>query len=155
MTSDDQQPTINYQALAELRYQIRRFLRFSEQAARSAGLEPQQYLALLMLKGLPEDKKPTIGELAERLQIQHNSTVELIDRLAERQLVERQRSESDQRQVIVTLTERGEDILQKLASHHQAELQTIGPAFLRTLETILAYHSDARLPLVHFQEGKG
>jgi DNA-binding MarR family transcriptional regulator len=155
MTSNNQQPGINYQALAELRYQIRRFLRFSEQIARSAGLEPQQYLALLMIKGLPADKKPTIGELAERLQIQHNSAVELVNRLAERQLVERQRAESDQRQVIVILTERGEVILQKLASYHQAELQTIGPAFLRTLETILAHNSDAQRPLLETQEGEG
>ncbi|HEY7122828.1 MAG TPA: MarR family transcriptional regulator [Ktedonobacterales bacterium] len=149
----DQQPDIDYQALAELRYQIRRFLRFSEQVARSAGIEPQHYLLLLMIKGLPAGKKPTIGELAERLQIQHNSAVELVNRLEERQLVERQRSESDQRQVIVTLTTRGEYILQKLASHHHAELQTIGPAFLRTLEATLVRSRENQRQLAHLQEG--
>src|SRR5215469_10454060 len=104
MNPDKEQPAIDYQTLAELRYQIRRFLRFSEQAARSAGIEPQQYQLLLALKGLPEDRKPTIGEIAERLQLQHNSTVELINRLVEHNLAKRQRDESDQRQIIVTLT---------------------------------------------------
>src|SRR5215472_7716189 len=108
MNPNNQRPTVNYQVLAEWRYQIRRFLRFSEQAARSAGIEPQQYLLLLTIKGLPEDRKPTIGELAERLQLQHNSTVELINRLVEHNLVQRQRDESDHRQIIVTLTTQGE-----------------------------------------------
>lgn len=135
--SEDQFP-IDYQALAELRFHIRRFLRFSEQVAKSADIEPQQYQALLALKGLPPDKKPTIGELAERLQIQHNSTVELVDRLVERQLVERQRDTDDQRYVMLTLTANGEALLQQLARSHRTELQSSGPALLRALETILA-----------------
>src|SRR5579859_5470240 len=138
MNAHDEQPIVDYQALAELRYQIRRFLRFSEQAAKTAGIEPQQYQLLLALKGLPQGRKPTIGELAERLQLQHNSTVELINRLVERDLVGRQRDEHDQRQVIVTLTTHGEEILQRLALHHQRELLSIGPALLGALETILA-----------------
>src|SRR2546427_12571101 len=72
----------DYESLAELRYQIRRFLHFSEQASRTAGLEPRQHQLLLALKGLPKDTRPRIGELAERLQIQHHSAVELVDRLA-------------------------------------------------------------------------
>ena len=138
MSQNDEQPTIDYQTLAELRYQIRRFLRFSEQAARLAEIEPQQYQLLLALKGLPEERKPTIGELAERLQIQHNSTVELINRLVERHLVERRRDESDQRYALIALTSDGEQVLQRLALSHQTELQTIGPALLQVLETILA-----------------
>src|SRR5215469_8372643 len=109
MNSNNEQSAIDYQVLAELRYQIRRFLRFSEQVARSAGIEPQQYQLLLAIKGLPEDRKPTVGELAERLQLQHNSTVELINRLVERDLAVRQRDENDQRQIIVTLTVYGEE----------------------------------------------
>ncbi|MBO0782325.1 MAG: MarR family transcriptional regulator [Ktedonobacteraceae bacterium] len=155
MNPDDKQPAIDYQALAELRYQIRRFLRFSEQAARSARLEPQQYQLLLALKGLPEGKKPTIGELAERLQIQHNSTVELINRLVEHNLVARQRDEADQRYVIITLTTHGEEILQQLAFYHQTELQSIGPALLHTLETILMHSSDPQDSLANSQEDKG
>ena len=83
----------DYQALAELRYQIRRFLHFSEQAARNAGLEPQQHQLMLALKGLPEGVRPRIGELAERLQIQHHSAVELINRLAAAGYVKRGRHE--------------------------------------------------------------
>src|SRR5712692_2945540 len=90
----------DYEALAELRYQIRRFLHFSEQAARAAGLEPHQHQLLLALKGLPAPGEPaSIGWLAERLQIQHHSAVELVDRLAERGLASRSRAPSDRRQV--------------------------------------------------------
>lgn len=152
--SDDQFP-IDYQALAELRFQIRRFLRFSERVAKSADIEPQQYQALLALKGLPPDKKPTIGELAERLQIQHNSTVELVDRLVERRLVERQRDTTDQRYVMLTLTAQGETLLQQLARTHRTELQTIGPALLRTLETILASSRETAGPGNWTQEDWG
>jgi len=155
MNPNNQQPTVNYQVLAEFRYQIRRFLRFSEQAARSAGIEPQQYLLLLTIKGLPTDRKPTIGELAERLQLQHNSTVELINRLVERNLVTREHNKSDQRQSIVTLTAPGEKILAQLAIHHQTELQTIGPALLQTLETILASPQDTQSSPADSQEIKG
>ena len=154
MSQNDEQPTIDYQTLAELRYQIRRFLRFSEQAARLAGIEPQQYQLLLALKGLSEERKPTIGELAERLQIQHNSTVELINRLVERHLVERRRDESDQRHALIALTADGEQVLQRLALSHQTELQTIGPALLQALETILAQRGKAQSSLATSQEGK-
>jgi DNA-binding MarR family transcriptional regulator len=154
MNPNDEQPAIDYHTLAELRYQIRRFLRFSEQAARSAGIEPQQYQLLLALKGLPENRKPTVGELAERLQLQHNSTVELINRLVERDLVGRQRDESDQRHVIITLTFHGEQILRHLALSHQIELQVIGPGLLQALETMLAQSGDTRSLPADSQEGK-
>jgi DNA-binding MarR family transcriptional regulator len=151
---DGPRPAVDYQALAELRYQIRLFLRFSEQAARSAEIEPQQYQLLLAVKGLPTGRKPTVGELAERLQIQHNSTVELINRLAEHHLVERQRSAQDQRQVIVKLTPRGEEILQHLALSHQTELQTIGPALVKALETILGQNGEKQCSRHMSQEGE-
>ena len=72
----------DYQALADLRYQIRCFLHFSEGAARTAGLEPQQHQLLLALKGLPSGIRPRIAELAERMQLRHHSVVELTNRLA-------------------------------------------------------------------------
>ncbi len=122
-----------YQALAEFRYQLRRFLRFSEEAARSVGLEPQQHQLLLALKGLPEGRAATVGELAERLQIQHHSTVELINRMAERDLIERSRDENDQRRVNISLTNNGDEVLRKLSLLHQEELSTTGPALVRTL----------------------
>jgi DNA-binding MarR family transcriptional regulator len=146
MNQDDTPFPIDYQALAELRFHIRRFLRFSEQVARSAEIEPQQYQLLLAIKGLPAGIKPTIGELAERLQLQHNSTVELADRLVDRRLIERQRDPHDQRYVILILTAEGEALLQQLAFYHRAELQTVGPALLRALEAILAPQSDISSP---------
>ncbi len=94
----------NYRAMAEFRYQIRRFLRFSEQAAREAGLEPQQYQLMLALKGMGDDTDHRIGQIAERLQIQHHSTVELVDRLTRRGLVRRRRSTQDRREVLLDLT---------------------------------------------------
>jgi DNA-binding MarR family transcriptional regulator len=129
--------TSDYQALAEFRYQIRRFIRYSEQVARSTGIEPQQHQVLLAIKGLPEGEKATIGKLAERLQIQHHSTVELVDRLSERGFVERQRDEADQRRVIVHLTPQGEAMLRLLLTHTLAELRSTGPSLVKTLEKLL------------------
>lgn len=153
MHQNNDQPPVDYQALAELRYQIRRFLRFSEQAARSADIEPQQYQLLLALKGLPPGRKPTIGELAERLQLQHNSTVELVKRLVEHDLIERRRDETDQRQILLALTARGEEILQRLALSHHTELQVIGPVLLHALETILAQSENTQTSRPASQEG--
>ena len=124
----------DYRALAEARYQIRRFLHFSEQAARAAGLEPHQHQLLLAVRG---HDHPSIGVLAERLQIQHHSAVELVDRLVERRLVSRSRAPSDRRQVIVQLTPRGEAELEKLATCHLAELRDNGPALVGALEAVI------------------
>src|SRR5579863_362443 len=127
----------DYRALAEFRYQIRRFLHFSEQVARQAGLESQQHQFMLALKGLPEGKQATISYLAERLQLQHHSTVELVNRLVENGYVERHRDEVDQRRVIVTLTPYGEEILRELSLFHRTELQTTGPALVEALNALL------------------
>ena len=93
-----------FRALAEFRYLIRLFLNGSEQAARGAGLEPQQYSLLLALRGLPDGRAATIRELAERMQLRHHSAVELVDRLERQQLLRRERSQTDRRQVILHLT---------------------------------------------------
>jgi DNA-binding MarR family transcriptional regulator len=127
----------NYRALAEFRYQIRRFLRFSEETARAAGLEPQQYQLMLALKGMPEETRHRIGEVAERLQIQHHSTVELVDRLARRGLIKRRRGESDRREVILELTPRGDKLLQELAIHHRSELREVGPDLVAALKKVV------------------
>jgi DNA-binding MarR family transcriptional regulator len=124
---------IQYQALAEFRYQIRRFLNFSERAARAAGLEPQQHQALLVVKGIPESGKATIGFVAERLQIRHHSAVELANRLERRGLLRRVRSKIDRREVRVELTPNGEKILQRLSASNQSELRTLAPVLLRAL----------------------
>jgi DNA-binding MarR family transcriptional regulator len=126
----------DYQSLAEFRYQIRRFLHFSEQAARAAGMEPQQHQLLLALRGMT-GAQADIGTLAERLQIQHHSTVELVDRLAVRDLVARSRAVADRRHVLIELTDRGAAELEKLAQSHLEELRRNGPMLVEALETLL------------------
>jgi DNA-binding MarR family transcriptional regulator len=127
----------DFKSLAELRYQIRCFLRFSETAARQAGIEPQQHQLMLAVRGLPGDLKPTIGVLADRMQLQHHSTVELIDRLVDRGFVCRLRSTDDRRQVLVKLTHDGEKFLASLSLHHLEELQTTGPTFVKVLQNLI------------------
>ncbi len=127
----------DFKAMAELRYQIRCFLRFSENAARAAGIEPQQHQLLLAVKGLPDDLKPTIGVLAERMQLQHHSAVELIDRLVQRGLLCRLRATDDRRQVLVKLTHDGEEFLEKLALYHLQEWQSAGPKFVKLLQELM------------------
>jgi DNA-binding MarR family transcriptional regulator len=130
-------PRVDYAALAELRYHLRRFLRVRETAARAAGIEPQQYLVLLQLKGLERRGAVTIGGLAERLQIRHHSAVELVDRLARRGLVRRVPAPWDRRQVVVALRPAGDAILGRLARHSLAELRTEGPVLVRALNRLI------------------
>ena len=109
----------DYQALAEFRYQMRRFLHLSEETARAAGIEPQQHQLMLAVKGIPDGEEPRIAYLAERLQIQHHSAVELADRMEKKSLIIRMRAESDRREVHVQLTTRGERVLAELTKHHR------------------------------------
>lgn len=134
---------VDYRALADFRYEVRRFQNLSEQAARAAGIEPQQYQALLAIKGLPAETNATVGLLAERLQIQHHSAVELVDRLEEHDLLIRIRSRKDRRQVLLRLTGRAEEILRQVALPHRAELRSSGVTLLRALQTVMA-HATAR-----------
>ena len=129
---------LDYTSLAEFRYQIRRFLHFSEQAARDAGVEPQQHQLLLAIKGVTQSgEEPSVGALAERLQLQHHSTGELVDRLEERGLVSRSRAREDRRHVLIHLTARGEAELERLTACHLAELKTNGPALVAALEAVI------------------
>lgn len=130
--------TAEYQALAQFRFLIRRYLNNSEKAARSVGLEPQQYMGLLALRGLPPDGEPTIRALAERLQIQHHSAVELVDRMEKRGLFRRERSRQDRRQVHLYVTPRGEKLLSRLVRHRIAELRVSAPELTRALQAVLA-----------------
>lgn len=130
--------TAEYQALAQFRFLIRRYLNNSEKAARSVELEPQQYMGLLALRGLPADQEPTIRALAERLQIQHHSAVELVDRMEKRGLFQRERSTRDRRQVLVKVTPRGEKLLSRLVRHRIAELRVTAPELTRALQTVLS-----------------
>ncbi len=136
MTQHDASTLHDYQALAEFRYQLRRFVRFSEEAARAAGIEPQHHQLMLAIKGKPEGEEPRIAYLAERLQIQHHSTVELVDRLAKKGLITRSRADEDRREVHVQLTARGERILGELTLHTRAELRSAAPALAATLRKL-------------------
>ncbi len=126
----------DYRRLAEFRYQIRRFLGFSTQAARDAGLEPRQHQLLLALRGLPLDIQPSIGELSERLQLHHNTTVELINRLEAHGFVRRRQSSEDRRKVFIDVTPEGDAVLLELSRHHLRELRSIGPELVRALERL-------------------
>ena len=127
----------DYQSLAELRYQIRKFVRFSEQAARKAGMEPRQHQLLLAIKGLPETVRPRIGVLAERLQLQHHSTVELADRLAKGGYIRRRRDSEDRREVLLHLTAKGENVLRRLSLDHKQELRNAGPTLMEALARVV------------------
>lgn len=119
--------------LAAFRFALRQFLRFSEDAAQSAHLAPQQHQALLAIKGFPGRDTVTVSELAERLQLRHHTAVELIDRLENELLVKRKPHESDGRKVVVGLTARGEQVLEQLSEAHREQLRRIGPQLTRLL----------------------
>jgi DNA-binding MarR family transcriptional regulator len=135
----------DYQAVAEFRHQIRRYLKFSDAAVRGSDLEPRQYQLLLALKGLPPNVRSRIGELAEQLQIQHHSAVELVDRLEASGLVRRQRSTHDRREVLVVLTSGGEKILRELVMHHRGELSTRGPELIEALRRVVQQSKRLRI----------
>jgi len=127
----------HYEMLARLRHALRRFLRFSAEAAREAGLPPQQHQALLAIKGAPGRDYVTVGELAEQLDLRHHSAVELVDRLVRRRLVRRTPSRADRRRVEVTLTRRGETLIRQLSAAHLVEFQQIGPELRRLIDAMV------------------
>jgi DNA-binding MarR family transcriptional regulator len=131
ITSDE------YRALAELRYRIRHFVREGDVVAQAAGLEPQQYLLLLAIRGLPADQEATIRTLADRLALKHHSAVELIDRLETRGYVRRARGRDDRRRVLVSLLPRGERILEQVARHRIGELRSTGHALVQAIDQLL------------------
>jgi DNA-binding MarR family transcriptional regulator len=136
---DDGSPPMSdadYQALAAFRYALRQFLQFSEEAARRAGVTPQQYLAMIAVRGFPGRDRVSVSELAERLRIRHHSAVGLIDRMVTQGLMVRQPGGDDRRQVFVTLTERGAELLEPLAAAHRDQLQRIGGDLRQILERL-------------------
>ena len=125
-----------YEALAGFRYALRKFLHFSEQAARQAGLTPQQHQALLAIMGYPGADRISIHQLAERLQLRHHSVVGLVDRLAGLGLVERSASAEDRRLVFVSLTPQGKAILDQLVDAHKEELRRLSAGLIELLAEI-------------------
>jgi DNA-binding MarR family transcriptional regulator len=132
----------DYQALAEFRYQIRRFLHFSEQAVKDAGMERGQYQMMLAIKGMPAGVRPLIRELADQMQIRHHSAVEMINRLEAGGYVHRSRAKSDRREVLLALTPKGEKVLSELALHHREELRSAGPELVSALRRVMREGKD-------------
>jgi DNA-binding MarR family transcriptional regulator len=126
-----------YRALGELRYRIRRFLQEGDVTAKQAGLEPQQYLLLLAIRGLPDRQEATISALANRLSLRHHSTVELLDRMEARGYVKRIRGRDDRRQVLVSLQPRGEKLLEKVVEQRIIELRANGRALVAAISALL------------------
>ncbi len=129
--------TAEYRALAQLRYLIRHFVSEGDTVSRAVGLEPQQYLLLLSVRGLPEGEEATIRTLAERLALKHHSVVELIDRLEAHGYVRRTRGREDRRRVLVSLLPRGERMLEQVAQHRISELRATGHELVRTIDQLL------------------
>jgi DNA-binding MarR family transcriptional regulator len=137
---------IDFGALSDFRYEIRQFLNFSEDAARAAGIEPQQHQALLAIKGRPTGFETTVGGLAERLLTRHHSAVELSRRLEKRGWIRRSRSGPDKREVQLRLTPRAEKILAKLSVAHREELRKRGPRLVRALSQALRRQQSRTRP---------
>ena len=128
-----------YRDLAEFRRQIRRFLHFSEVTAKEQGLEAQQHQLLLAVHGLPEGARPTIREIASRLFIQHNTAVELLNRLENKGAIARSPGTQDKREVWIRLTPAGRTILRELALAHRTELERTGPELAQSLNSALRH----------------
>lgn len=126
----------DYEALSDFRYSLRCFLEFSENAARNAGLTPQQHQALLAVRGFPPGTAVTIGDLAERLRVRHNSAVELVDRLVEAGLLIRQPDALDNRRVLLSLSDSAAAILSQLSAVHLDELSRLRPVLKGILRRI-------------------
>ena len=130
-------------ALAEWRYQVRRFQARAEEMARAEGIEPQHHHALVTIKGLPRGQLPTVGVIAERMAVRHHSAVELIDRLVARGIVRREPFVQDRRVVLVLLTPQAEAILHRLAGRHRRLIRSAAPALIQSLTRILRGGSPA------------
>jgi DNA-binding MarR family transcriptional regulator len=131
----DASPTVDYGTLAQFRYQLRRFLAFSEAAADKAGLTPQQHQALLAIKGFSSPEPISVGDLARFLLIRHHTAVELMDRMTKAGLLSRTVDGDDGRRVLVKLTRKGEQKLRTLSRIHFEELRSAGPALTKILKS--------------------
>jgi len=124
------------EALAEFRYQLRRFALFSEQVAQDHDLQPRQHQLMLQVAGIAEGRSATISFLAERLGLRQNSVVELADRSVAEGLVRRTEDPADRRRTVLSVTDKGMRILDALSTSHARELDEFGPQLIRALERI-------------------
>jgi len=132
------------QALAEFRHQLRMFLRFSEAAAQKLGLEPQHHQLLLQVAGAPSEVQATIGYVAQRLGLRHNTAVELVNRCEEKGLVLRRHDGTDRRCVLLDVTPKGREMLEALSIDHAEELNDLAPRLIRTLSRLKAPRSETK-----------
>ncbi len=130
-------------ALAGFRYELRRFLHFSESAALEAGLQPQQHQLLLQVAGAAEGVQVTVGYVAERLALKHNSAVELADRSEREGLLERTADSRDRRCAILRVTRKGRRMLERLADAHARELHELAPDLIAALERVRVHGNPA------------
>lgn len=127
----------DYEALADFRYAMRKFLSFSKHAlAAEAGLTPEQYEALLALKAFGGPPGMTIRQLSERLQVKHHTTVSLVDKLERSRFVRRERGVEDRRTVRVSLTAAGARVLAKVAVLHRREIRVRSPEMIEALSRL-------------------
>jgi DNA-binding MarR family transcriptional regulator len=119
---------LRLEALSEFRFRLRSFLRFSEDAARDAGITVLQYQVLLHTQGFPGREWASVGEIAERLQAQPPGGVALVSRCEEAGLVKRKPSTVDRRLVEVHLLPKGRKVLAQLAQQHALELSHLAEA---------------------------
>ncbi|HEX4299361.1 MAG TPA: MarR family transcriptional regulator [Gammaproteobacteria bacterium] len=126
----------DYLMLASFRAALRKFLRTSEDIAHNLGLTPQRHQAMLAVRGFPGEEPPTVGDLAAKLHIRHNSAVGLVTRLVNEGYLRREKSKLDQRRQHVRLTPKGQSILDKLTEAHRIELRHIGPDITRLLKEL-------------------
>jgi DNA-binding MarR family transcriptional regulator len=124
------------QLLASFRYEIRRFLQFSEQAAAAAGLQPQQHQLLLQIAGAPDGTLVTVSHIADRMGLRHHTLVELSKRCESAGLVRRTRDPDDGRRVVLELTPQGSRALRQLSNVHSAQLREQAPALIEALKRI-------------------
>ena len=127
---------MDFETLATFRYQVRRFLRFSKDLLIREDLTPGQYQALLAIRASAANGKLSIRDLAEQLQVRHHSTVGIVDQLVSRAAVVRQVAPDDRRKILLSLTEKGEEMVERLAPLHFRELSRLCPEMIRTLERI-------------------
>jgi DNA-binding MarR family transcriptional regulator len=126
--------TLDYEALATFRYNLRKFLRFSKEfLTTTAKLTPEQYEALLALKIFASDDGMLVGQLSERLQVKHHTAVALTKRLVAGKLITKQRGRADRRHVYVKLTETGSALLEVLAAVHRDAIRVHSSEMIKAL----------------------
>ena len=123
--------------LAEFRYQMRRFIGFSEVACEQAGVSAQQYQLLQIVATLPQGRAASISYIAERMVIRHNSAVELVDRAETARLVCRVVDGNDHRRSLVEIAARGNELLGELVPIHISEIRTAGGELLESLQQLM------------------